>query len=72
MLAPHSPTYPVAPMSTARLFGQRGADPSPLPLRVATAGKKHLNEESTPLLLTGIGQRCSQTISNLGHEALLR
>ncbi len=34
--------------------------------------KNHLNEEITPLLATGIGERLSQTISNLGHAALLR
>jgi hypothetical protein len=31
-----------------------------------------LNEEIIPLLPTGIGERYSQTISNLGHAALLR
>jgi hypothetical protein len=36
--------------------------PSPLPLRVAKAGKNHLNEEITPILPTGIGERFSQTI----------
>ncbi len=47
----------------------QGADPLPLPLplRVAMSGRNHLNEEITPLLPTGIGKRCSQTISNLGH-----
>jgi hypothetical protein len=30
---------------------------SPLPLRVAKTGRKHLNEEFTPLLPTGIGER---------------
>jgi hypothetical protein len=50
----------------------QGAEPLP-PLRVATAGKKnHLNEEINPLLPTGIGERYCQTISNLGHAALLR
>jgi hypothetical protein len=44
----------------------------PPPLHVATAGKNHLNEEITPLLPTGIGERYGQTISNLGHAALLR
>jgi hypothetical protein len=34
----------------------QGAD-HPLPLHVATAGKNHLNEEITPLLPTGIGER---------------
>ncbi len=45
---------------------------SPVPLRVAKTGKNHLNEEITSLLPTGIGERCSQTISYLGHAALLR
>jgi hypothetical protein len=44
--------------------------PPTLPLRVAKAD--NLNEEITPLLPTGIGKVYSQTISNLGHEALLR
>jgi hypothetical protein len=40
---------------------------------VAKTGKNHLNEEiTTSLLPTGIGERFSQTISNLGHAALLR
>jgi hypothetical protein len=50
----------------------QGAEPPPLPLRVAKAGRNHLNEEFTPLLPPGIGERYSQTISNLIHEALLR
>ncbi len=40
---------------------------SPLPLCVAKTGKNQLNEEITPLLSTGIGDRFSQTISNLVH-----
>jgi hypothetical protein len=43
-----------------------------LPLRVATASKSRLNEEINPLLPTGIGERYSQTISNLGNTTLLR
>jgi hypothetical protein len=50
----------------------RGADPLPLPLRVAKAGRNHLNEEITPFLPTVIGEGYSQTITNLGHAALLR
>jgi hypothetical protein len=50
----------------------QGADSLPLPLRVAKTGKNQLNKEITPLLPTGIGRRFSQTISNLGHAALLR
>ncbi len=41
-------------------------------LRTAKTGKNHLNEEITPLLPTGICERFSQTISNIGHAALLR
>jgi hypothetical protein len=33
------------------------ADPLPLPVRVAKTGRNHLNEEFTPLLPTGIGER---------------
>ncbi len=37
------------------------------------SGRNHLNEEEiTPLLPNGIGERYSQTISNLGQAALLR
>jgi hypothetical protein len=50
----------------------RASTPSPFPPRVAKAGKNHLNVEITTLLPTGIGERFSQTISNLGHAALLR
>jgi hypothetical protein len=50
----------------------QGADPYLLPLHVATSGKNHLYDEITPLLPTGKGERCNQTISNLGHAALLR
>jgi hypothetical protein len=46
--------------------------PLPLPLIVAKAGRSHLNEEITLLLPTGIDERYSQTISNLGLAALLR
>ncbi len=45
---------------------------SPLPLCVAKADRNHLNKEITPLLPTGKGERYGQTISNLGHAALLR
>ncbi len=48
----------------------QGADSlphSPLPLRVAKTGKNHLNKEINPLLPTGIGERFSQTILNIGH-----
>jgi hypothetical protein len=45
--------------------------PSPLSLVVAQAGRNHLKEEITPGLPTGVGERYSQTISYLGHAALL-
>ncbi len=50
----------------------QGADPPPLSLHVGAADKNDLNEEISPLLPTGIGERYCQTISNLGHAALLR
>jgi hypothetical protein len=47
-----------------------GCQPPPLPSSmIGKAGKNHLNKEITPLLPTGIGERFSQTISNLGHAA---
>jgi hypothetical protein len=60
------------PILSESLAMHRVPTPSPRSLRVAKTGKNHLNEEITPLLPTGIGERFSQTISNLGHEALLR
>ncbi len=59
-------------MLEIRWFISQGADPHPLSSARGKAGRNHLNEEITPLLLTGIGERFSQTISNLGHAALLR
>jgi hypothetical protein len=50
----------------------QGAESLPPPLRVAKTGKNHMNDEITPLLPTGIGEQYSQTMSNLGHAALLR
>jgi hypothetical protein len=52
------------PASAAQLSGQPTGcrPPSPLPLRVAKAGRKHLDKEITPFLPTGIGERYSQTI----------
>jgi hypothetical protein len=55
-----------------RVSQPQGADSVPLPLRVAKTGKKQLNEEITLLLPTGIGERCIQTILNLGQASLLR
>ncbi len=43
--------------------GCRPPPPTPLPLRVAKAGRNNLNNEITPLLPTWIGERYSQTIS---------
>ncbi len=45
--------------------------PPPSPTQ-GKAGRSHLSEEVTPLLPTGLGERFSQTILNLGHAALLR
>jgi hypothetical protein len=49
-----------------------GCRPSPLPLRVTKSGRNTLNEKISPHLPTGIAERYIQTISNLGHAALLR
>jgi hypothetical protein len=46
--------------------------PPPPSLREAKARRNHLNEVSSSLIPTGIGERYSQTLSNLGHAALLR
>ncbi len=40
-----------------RVYSTQGADPPPLPLRVAKAGRNQLNEEIIPLLPTGLGKR---------------
>jgi hypothetical protein len=50
----------------------QGGDPRPPSSRRGKAGRSHLNGEITPVLPTGIGERFSKTISNLGHAALLR
>jgi hypothetical protein len=50
--------------SPIRTRNRRVPPPSPLSLRVAKAGRNHLNEEITPLLSTVMGERYSQTISN--------
>ncbi len=50
----------------------RARIPSPLPLRVAKTSRNHLNEEFTPLLPTGIGERFYPNLNNLGHAAPLR
>jgi hypothetical protein len=44
--------------------------PPPPPLSVAQTGRNKFNEEINPHLPTGIGERCSQTLANLGHAAL--
>ncbi len=57
--------------SGGRLYLEyRVPNPTPSSTR-EKAGRNHLNEEITPLLPTGIGERFSQTITNLGHAALL-
>ncbi len=59
---------------TLHAAGTQGAEPRPLPLRVAKAGRKIKTRSvvCSPLLPTWIGERYSQTISYLGHAALLR
>ncbi len=69
---PHLVTnYLLAYFSIVREKGltHRVPTPSHLPLCVAKAGRNHLNEDITPLLPTGIGERYSQTISTLGLAA---
>jgi hypothetical protein len=46
--------------------------PPPFPLRGAKAVRNPLKMYNIPLLPTGIDERYSQNISNLGHAALLR
>jgi hypothetical protein len=46
----------------------QGADLRPAPSTRGQAGRNHLKDEIAPLLPTGIGERFSQTISNLGCE----
>ncbi len=52
-------------------LNRNSGSPPPTSTRGKT-GRNQLNEEITPLLPTGIGQRFIQNISNLGHAALLR
>jgi hypothetical protein len=56
--------------SAVVLSNIQGAGPLPSVSTVAKTGRNHLNEEITPLLPTGTGERYSQTILNLGHAAL--
>jgi hypothetical protein len=53
--------------------GSKGADPFP-PIIYAKEGRQNSFEPKKlpPFLPTGIGERYSQTILNLGHAALLR
>jgi hypothetical protein len=66
------PDRPGSALSIGSKSASQDADPRPLSFSVAKAGKYHLNEEITPVLTTGVGERYSQTISNLGRAALLR
>ncbi len=58
-------------LSAIVLSNTQNAGPLPPSFTVAKAGRNHLNVEITHLLPTGIGERYCQTISNLGHAALL-
>jgi hypothetical protein len=60
----------LAPIDFLKIPAQGATTPPPSTR--GKAGRNHMNEEFTPLLPTGIGERFSQTISNLGHAALLR
>ncbi len=51
-------------LSSWYMYSQ-GADPSPLPLRVTRQVEIISERGNYPLLPTGIGERCCQTISNL-------
>jgi hypothetical protein len=53
------PRIGVALVTVPRVEGvdHRARIISPLPLHVAKTGRNHLNEEFTPLLPTGIGER---------------
>jgi hypothetical protein len=54
------------------MFKSQGTATNPPSSTRGKAGRNHLNEEITPFLPTGIDELFSQTISNLGHAALLR
>jgi hypothetical protein len=54
-----------------RCMASTGCWPSHPPLSAAKADRNHLNEYNTSHLPTGIGERYSQTISNLGCQAAL-
>jgi hypothetical protein len=47
---------PVNTRAFSLRLSNRVPTPSPLRLRVAKTGKNHLNEETTPILHTGIGE----------------
>jgi hypothetical protein len=55
----------------ARPVTSTGCRPSPLSSTCRDGRLKSFERGNYPLLPTGIGGRCSQTISNLGHAALL-
>jgi hypothetical protein len=57
---------------SALVYEPQGADPPPPSSTRGKAGRNNLNEEITPLHPHWKGERFSQTISNLGHAALLR
>jgi hypothetical protein len=71
-LLPHTQASFPVPTKISGEWCTQGADPSPLPLHVATAGENRLNEEIATLLPTGIGERYCQAISDLGLAAHLR
>jgi hypothetical protein len=50
-------------------INHRVPTPSPHSSTAGKADRNHLNEKITPILPTGIIERFSETISNLGHKA---
>ncbi len=65
------PFYSLKPQFRYRWVPVTGCRPTS-PSTRGKAGRNHLNEEINPLLPTGIGERFRQTMSKLGHAALLR
>ncbi len=69
---PLPPPHPLVVGFIATQSLPQGAESLPPPSTCSKAGRNHLNKEITPLLPTGIGEKCNQTISNLRRAALLR
>ncbi len=71
---PHPSHHGSVNLSPTCHLSAQGAEPPPLPLPVATAGKNQLNEKITPFLPIGMypsGERYCQAIKNFGHASLV-